>query len=167
MNLKIPSLLLLLIVMGAAFSGCTGPSTPSFPAPVLTPDPITPLKTQIPVTTLPAGEIARIRVDHFGMNPTTENIYEFVGTVLVNNGVYPSVQVILRYPDTQEYAFDAGGMGGSNATAKEFSLFPADRYKGLNPEKIIVLDGRQYVTLYRYEDGILSWVAMNSTEGPP
>lgn len=167
MNLKITSLLLILIAMGAAFSGCTGSSNTSARAPVLTPDPITPVKTTSPVTPLPAGEIARIRVDHFGMNPTTETIYEFMGTVMVNKAVYQSVQVILRYPDTQEYVSDIGGMGGSNPTVKEFALFPADRYKGINPEKIIVLDGRRYGTVYRYEDGALSWVAMSDTEGSP
>lgn len=159
MNLKITSLFLILVIMGAVFSGCTGPSGTTPGAPALTPDPITPVKTPAPVTPLPVGEIARVRVDHFGMNPSTETIYEFVGTVMVSNGVYQSVQVILRYPDTQEYVSEIGGMGGSNPTAKEFSLFPADRYKGINPEKIIVLDGRRYGTVYRYENGVLSWVA--------
>jgi hypothetical protein len=81
----------------------------------------------------------------------------------VNNGPYQSVQVILRYPDSQEYAYDAGGMGGANATLKPFSLFPADRYKGTNPEKIIVLDGKRYGTEYRYENGVIAWIATADT----
>ena len=127
------------------------------------PDTITPVKTTTLITPLPVNEIARIRVDHFGMNPTTETIYEFVGKVQVNNGPYQSVQVILRYPDSQEYAYDAGGMGGANATLKPFSLFPADRYKGTNPEKIIVLDGKRYGTEYRYENGVIAWIATADT----
>jgi hypothetical protein len=97
------------------------------------------------------------------MNPATETIYEFVGKVQVNNGPFRSVQVILLYPDSQEYAYDAGGMGGANATLKPFSLFPADRYKGTNPEKIIVLDGKRYGTVYRYENGVIAWIATADT----
>jgi len=59
------------------------------------------------------------------------------------------VPVILRYPDSQEYACDAGGMGGADATLQPFFLFPDDRYKGTNPEKIIAPDGKRYGTEYR------------------
>jgi hypothetical protein len=69
------------------------------------------------------------------------------------------VQVILRYPDSQEYAYDAGGMGGSNATVRSFFLYPSDHYRGTNPEKIIALDGKRYATIYRYENGVLAWIA--------
>jgi hypothetical protein len=167
MNLEKTSLLFILIIMSAAFSNCTGSSGSSTRIPVVTPDPITPLRTTTPVTLFPVGEIARVRVDHFGMNPATETIFEFVGTVMVNSGVFRSVQVILRYPDSQEYIFDAGGMGGANPTAKAFSLYPADRYKGKNPEKIIVLDGIRYWTVYRYENGGLSWIAMAGNRTSP
>jgi hypothetical protein len=129
----------------------------------MTPDAITPVLTTTLLTRLPVNEIARITVEHFGMNPSTESIYEFVGKVQVNDGVYRSVQVILRYPDGQEYAYDTGGMGGSNATLKEFTLFPDDRYKGTNPEKILALDGKRYGTVYRYEDGVLAWIATSDT----
>jgi hypothetical protein len=69
------------------------------------------------------------------------------------------VQVILRYPDSQEYVYDAGGMGGANATLKPFFLYPADRYQGTNPEKIVALDGRMYGTVYDYNNGAVDWVA--------
>lgn len=167
MNLKTICSILLLTALLLAFSGCTATTGPAPQAAVLTPEPITPVRTATPVTPLPASEIARIKVDHFGMNPSTETIYEFVGTVQVNKGPYQSVQVILRYPDSQEYAYDLGGMGGSNRTIKEFSLFPDDRYKGTNPEKIIVLDGKQYATVYRYENGTLAWVAMTGSPSFP
>jgi hypothetical protein len=165
MNLKAPCpLFLLLLLTGmAAFSGCTSPPGTSPVATVTTPESITPLTTMTLETPQPMREIARIRVDHFGMNPTTGTIYEFVGKVQVNNGPYQSVQVILRYPDSQEYTYDAGGMGGANATLKPFSLFPADRYRRTNPEKIIALDGKRYGTVYRYENGALSWVATTDT----
>jgi hypothetical protein len=159
MNLKTTSILFLILAMLAVFSGCTATTGPTPLATVITPEPITPVKTTTLVTPLPVSEIARIKVDHFGMNPATESIYEFVGTLQVNKGPYQSVQVILRYPDSQEYAYDMGGMGGSNATLRQFSLFPADRYKGTNPEKIIALDGKRYGTVYRYEDGVLVWIA--------
>ena len=158
MDLKTTCILLLIIAGMAAFPGCTGTTGPA-QTPVLTPDTITLVKAPTLLTPVPAPEIARITVDHFGMNPSTGSIYEFVGMVQVNGGVYRSVKVILRYSDTQEYAYDAGGMGGSNQTIKPFSLFPDDRYKGTNPEKIIVLDGKRYITEYRYENGVLAWIA--------
>ena len=103
MNLRIPGFILLVLLAGlAAFSGCTGTPGAFPPTTVMTPDTITPLTTATLVTRLPSNEIARIKVDHFGMNPATESIYEFVGRVQVNDGVYQSVQVTLRYPDSQE-----------------------------------------------------------------
>jgi hypothetical protein len=168
MNLRIPSLILLILLAGlVAFSGCTGTTGPAPQTTLMTPDTITPVRTTTILTRLPVNEIARITVEHFGMNPSSDSIYEFVGKVQVSDRMYRSVQVILRYPDSQEYAYDAGGMGGSNATLKEFSLFPDDRYKGTNPEKIIALDGKRYGTVYRYENGILAWIAMSDNPASP
>jgi len=163
MNLKVTCMLLIVLTGLVASSGCSSSSGTVPKETVMVPDTITPVKTTTLITPLPVNEIARIRVDHFGMNPTTATIYEFVGKVQVNNGPYQSVQVILRYPDSQEYAYDAGGMGGANATLKPFSLFPADRYKGTNPEKIIALDGKRYGTVYRYENGVIAWIATTGT----
>lgn len=159
MNLKTTCIFLLIVAGQVVFSGCTGSTGAAPQTTIMIPDTITQVKTTTLPTPLPASEIARIKVDHFGMNPSTESIYEFVGTVQVNDGVYQSVQVLLRYPDSQEYTYDAGGMGGANQTLKPFYLYPADRYKGTNPEKIIVLDGKRYATVYRYENGILAWIA--------
>jgi len=159
MNLKIISILLLLIAGLLVFSGCTSTTGPTPQATVMTPEPITPLTTTTLITPLPVGEVARIRVDHFGMNTATDTIYEFVGKVQVSGGPYQSVQVILRYPDKQEYTYDVSGMGGANQTLKPFYLYPADRYKGTNPEKIIVLDGKKYGTVYDYDNGIVVWIA--------
>jgi hypothetical protein len=168
MRLILPCFILLLLLAGiVAFSGCAATTGPTPPATVMTPDPITPVKTTTLITRLPVNEVARIKVDHFGMNPSTDSIYEFVGTLQVNDGSYQSVQVILRYPDSQEYAYDLGGMGGSNQTLKPFSLFPADRYQGTNPEKIIALDGKRYGTVYRYENGIIAWIATPDNLSPP
>ncbi len=159
MNLKTICILLLLIAGLVAFSGCTATTGPTPQATVMTPEPVTPLTTTTLITPLPVNEIARIKVDHFGMNTATENVYEFIGRVQVSGGPYQSVKVILRYPDTQEYVYDAGGMGGSNATLKPFYLYPDDRYKGRNPEKIISLDGKQYGTKYRTENMVDYWIA--------
>jgi hypothetical protein len=159
MNLKTISLLFLILAGLVAFSGCTGTTGPSPQATVITPEPITPVKTTTLITQLPVNEIARIEVDHFGMNPSTETVYEFVGKIHVNGGPYQSVQVILRYPDSQEYTYDLGGMGGANATLKSFFIYPSDRYKGTNPEKNIALDGKKYGTVYDYNNGAVDWVA--------
>ena len=168
MNLSIPCLILLILLAGlVAFSGCTATTGPAPQATTMTPDTITPLMTTTIATRAPTNEIARITVDHFGPDPSTGDVYEFVGKVRVSNGMYQSVQVILRYPDGQEYAYDAGGMGGSNATIKQFSLFPDDRYRGTNPEKIIALDGKRYGTVYRYENGVLAWIAMSDNPVSP
>jgi len=142
-----------------ACTGCTATTGPTPASIVLTPEPITPVKATTPITPLPENEIARIQVNHFGMDPDTGTIYEFMGKVQTREGPYKSVQVLLLYPDNQEYSYDVGGMGGANATIKDFSLFPADRYKGTNPEKIIVLDGTRYGTVYKYEDGLIAWIA--------
>lgn len=159
MNLKTTCIFLLILAGLVAFSGCTSLTGPVPQTTVMTPDTITPVKTTTLVTPLPVNEVARITVDHFGMNPSTETVYEFVGKVQVDDGVYQSVQVILRYPDTQEYTYDAGGMGGANATLKPFYLYPADRYKGTNPGKIIALDGKRYGTVYNYDKGVTTWIA--------
>jgi hypothetical protein len=159
MDLKTIAIILLIIAGMAAFSGCTSTTGPTPQATVLTPDTITPVKTTLLITPLPVNEIARIEVGHFGMNPSTETVYEFVGKIHVSGGPYQSVQVVLRYPDTQEYTYDAGGMGGANTTLKPFYLYPADRYKGTNPEKIVVLDGKRYGTVYNYNDGVITWVS--------
>jgi hypothetical protein len=163
MNLKAPALLFFIAAAMAAFSGCTATTGPTPAATVLTPEPITPLTTTTPITPLPEGEIARIRQDHFGDDPSTGTVFEFRGKVQVRDTVYDSVQVILRYPDGQEYSSDLGTMGGSEPMIKEFALFPDDRYKGTNPEKIIVLDGKLYGTTYRYENGVIAWVATGKT----
>ena len=159
MNLKTIIILILVVALPAAFSGCTATTGPTPQSAVLTPEPVTPVKTTIPITPLPAGEIARIKVGHFGMDKDTATIYEFLGDVQVNNGPYHAVQVILLYPDGQEYASDIGGMGGANATIKPFYLYPDNRYKGTNPEKIIVLDGKKYGTAYRNENTVDFWIA--------
>lgn len=161
MNLQPIISIFFIIVVLVAFSGCTGSNGVSSATTIPTPDIITPVKaTPVPVTQLPASEVARITVEHFGLNPSTESIYEFLGKVQVDAGIYRSVKVVLRYPDMQEYVYDAGGMGGSNATVKPIYLYPDQRYMGTNPEKIIELDGRQYTTIYRYENGVLVWAAM-------
>jgi hypothetical protein len=159
MNLKTSCILLLLVAGLVAFSGCTATTGPTPQATVMTPEPITPVKTTTLITPLPVNEIARIKVDHFGMNPSTDSIYEFIGKIQVSGGPYQSVRVILRYPDSQEYVFDAGGMGGANATVKPFFLYPADRYKGTNPEKIVSLDSKKYGTVYRNENMVDFWIA--------
>ena len=166
MGPKSVSLPLVLVILAAVIAGCTSITEPNPPATILTPEPVTSLTTVVPVTSLPSGEIARIRVDHFGMNPSTETVYEFVGSLHMSGGPWQSVQVTLKYPDGQEYPADLGGMGGANATIKSFTIFPADRYKGTNPEKIISLDGRQYGTTYRYENGNIFWIATPATALP-
>ena len=159
MNLNVISVLLFLIAGLVAFSGCTSTTGPTPQATVMTPEPVTPLTTTTLITPLPVNEMARIEVDHFGMNQATETVYEFVGKIHINGGPYQSVQVILRYPDSQEYVYDAGGMGGANATLKPFFLYPADRYQGTNPEKIVALDGKMYGMVYDYNNGAVDWVA--------
>jgi hypothetical protein len=162
MNLKTIGLFHLLILAAlVASSGCTATTGPTLAAAVMTPEPLTPVKTTTPVTPLPVGEIARIKVDHFGMDETTATIYEFVGRVQIDNGPYQSVQVVLQYSDGQEYVYDAGGMGGANATIKSFYLYPDNRYNGKDFEKIIVLDGKKYGTKYNYDKGSIAWVATN------
>jgi hypothetical protein len=168
MNLKTTFILTLLLLTGlAVFSGCTATTGPTPQTTVMTPEPVTPLTPATLITALPVDEVARIQVDHFGLDPSNGDVYEFTGKVQVNDGVYHSVQVILRYPDGQEYTYNAGGMGGSNVTLKPFFIYPDNRYMGTNPDKIIALDGKRYHTIYRYEDGVLVWIATSDTVVTP
>src|SRR5512138_1896481 len=98
MNPRILLIPCILIAVLVAFSGCTG--SPAAPTPVVpTPDTITPVKTTpVLVTRLPASEVARITVGHFGLDPSNANVYEFIGKVQVDDGPYRSVRVILKYP---------------------------------------------------------------------
>ena len=160
MNLKTTFILTLLLLTGlAVFSGCTATTGPTPQTTVITPATL--------ITALPVDEVARIQGDHFGLDPSNGDVYEFTGKVQVNDGVYHSVQVILRYPDGQEYTYNAGGMGGSNVTLKPFFIYPDNRYMGTNPDKIIALDGKRYHTIYRYEDGVLVWIATSDTVVTP
>jgi len=164
MNPEIHRILLsLIVILLVVSSGCTTTTAPAPQTTVPVEDTIMPHPTATLVTRVPESEVARIVVGHFGMDPSTETVYEFVGTVGIGGGVYRSVEVVLRYPDTQEYVYEAGGMGGANQTIKPVFLFPADRYRGTNPEKIVVLDGKRYGTVYRYENGVLAWVATSDT----
>ena len=98
MNLKTILTLFLITAALVAFSGCTGSPGAATQATVPTPEAVTPVKTPgTLVTRLPSEEVARITVDHFGMNPSTEYIYEFIGKIQVDDGPYESVGVVLRY----------------------------------------------------------------------
>jgi hypothetical protein len=158
------------IVLAATLvtSGClqapAGSSTGSIPT--VTPLATAPVLTPVLETALPRVELARLQVDHFGLDPSGGNVYEFTGKVSISSGVYRSVAIIIRYPDGQEYSYDAGGMGGSNATIKPFFLYPGDHYRGQDPQKIIQLDSKRYGTVYRYENGVLAWVVATNTVLP-
>jgi len=80
----------------------------------------------------------------FGFDPTTGIVYSFKGDVSINSGTYNSVQVIIRYPNSQTYNYDAGPMGGSNPTIKPFFIFPDTRYKNDEPTFYIQLDKNKY-----------------------
>jgi hypothetical protein len=82
--------------------------------------------------------------------------------VSVYNGVYDAVRVIIMYADGQHYSYDAGGMGGSNATVKPFYLFPDKRYAGQNPEYYIQLGDTVYSTQYEYGNGGIIRIATSA-----
>ena len=142
-------------------SGCLQAPAGSPVVSVPTETPLAPIPVPTPVleTAVPRIEFARLQVDHFGLDPTAGDVYEFLGKVSIGPGAYNSVKVIVRYNDGQEYSYDAGAMGGSNVTIKPFFLYPGDHYRGQNPQKIIQLDNQRYGTVYRYENGIQVWVA--------
>lgn len=162
-----PLLVLAVLAASVAFAGCAATTGPTPPPVVLTPEPITPLQTETVITPLPLNERARITVDHFGLDPSAGDVYEFIGNLHVAGGPYASVQVILRYPDGQEYADDLGGMGGSEPTRKPFFIYPDNRYMGTNPEKIVALDGKRYPAEYRYENGVLVWIVTSGITPVP
>jgi hypothetical protein len=161
MKNRVRTLLFLLLILALLTAGCTrntgslpeGPDTPA-PGPVVTiPAP------QTAVTAVPARDLASIRSEGLRTDPGGGTIYEFTGNVLVHEGTYASVQVILRYPDGTEYAYDAGGMGGSNVTIKPFFLYPDPRFQPVSPEYLIGLDGIRYIAGYRYDNGKVLRVA--------
>ena len=81
---------------------------------------------------------------YFTGGTNTGSIFSFKGDVSINSGTYNSVQVIIRYPDTMEYNYDAGPMGGSNPTKKPFYIYPDNRYTYEKPTYFIKLDENKY-----------------------
>jgi len=151
---------LLLVMLVSA--GCVGSQTPAQSSKNETPVPVslTPTAHDTPNLNVPliSVELANIQSPGFTMDPTGIT-YEFFGKVAITSGTYNSVKVILRYPDGTEYSYDAGGMGGSNATRKDFTLFPDKSYKNQTPAYFIKLDSILYSTVYRYDNGGIMRVA--------
>ena len=83
-----------------------------------------------------------------------KDIYYFPGKVSIASGAFSSVKIILRYSDSQEYIFDAGGMGGSNPTVKQFILFPDLRYTGRQPKYYIKADDKEYEAISTDTNGL-------------
>jgi hypothetical protein len=111
------------------------------------------------VTAAPATELARIQQVSLGMDSGTGSVYRFSGIVSISGGIYTSVKVIMKYPDGTEYRFDAGSMGGANATAKNVIIYPDGRYQGQTAGYFISLDSNEYATTYQYTDGTIYRIA--------
>jgi len=95
-------------------------------------------------TPIPTYTIAYIESEGFTVDPTTNTIYQLNGKVYTSSGRYDNVEIILRYPNNEEFSQSVGGMGGANATVKEFKVILNDRVKKLVPDYFIKLNGKEY-----------------------
>ncbi len=100
------------------------------------------------------------------MDSGTGSIYRFQGILTISGGAYSSVKMIMQYPDGTEYVFDAGGMGGVHPAAKTVILYPDARYQFQTAKYFIVLDGKEYATVYKYTDGTIYRIATTDTAVP-
>jgi len=161
--MKKSTLALVVILLAGTIlaAGCIGSTVdpgpthqPSVTKP--TPQPLSPL-----VTRSPQRDLADILTDGSGFG--SRSIYQYTGKISVLNNTFPSVRILLRYPDGREYTFDAGAMGGSHASKQPFVIFPDDQYRGQVPQYIVLLDGNRYATTYHYADGITHRVATSGS----
>jgi hypothetical protein len=96
------------------------------------------------VTPVPPRALARILSRGLGYDPTAGTVYQMNGKIEIENGIYQSVGVILRYPDNDTFQSDVGGMGGSNFTRKDFRIVIHDRVNNQTPGLFVRLDAREY-----------------------
>jgi len=96
------------------------------------------------VTPVPPRTLARILSRGFGYDPTASTVYQMNGKIEIENGIYDSVGIILRYPDNDTYQSDVGGMGGSNFTRKDFRIVIHDRLSNKTPGVFVRLDAGEY-----------------------
>jgi hypothetical protein len=157
----------LVLILGLSLAvGCVG-FAPSgqvdLSATPLAPLPLTPVPAPVVVTAAAPTELAVIQSQGAGLNPGTGYVFEYPGNIEVVNGVYNSVEIVIRYSNGNEYRFDAGGMGGANLTLKPYDIFPPPSYLGQYPENFIILDGMRYSTIHQYTNGADWWVATSGT----
>ena len=148
--------------MYAAPSGAPAAAQPS-PPPAVTAPEETPGTI---VTAVPAMELARIQQQTLGTDSGTGSLYRFQGKLSISGGAYSSVRVIMQYPDGTRYAFDAGEMGGASPSVKTVNLYPDPRYQYQTAKYFIVLDRKEYATVYRYTDGTIYRIATTDTAVP-
>jgi hypothetical protein len=96
------------------------------------------------VTPVPPRTLARILSRGFGYDPTKSTVYQMNGKIEIENGIYESVGIILRYPDNDTFQSDVGGMGGSNFTRKDFRIVIHDRMSNQTPGVFVRLDAGEY-----------------------
>lgn len=91
--------------------------------------------------------IAQVISRGFGYDPTANIVYQMNGDIVLNDGIYDSVGIIIKYPDHDVYQIDVGGMGGANYTKKKFKIVLADRVVNQTPSFFIRLDTVEYPAL--------------------
>ncbi|MFA5268092.1 MAG: hypothetical protein WC379_08970 [Methanoregula sp.] len=95
-------------------------------------------------TPVPKKALAQILSKGFGYDPTKSTVYQMNGNIEIQNGVYDSVGVIIRYPDRDTYQIDLGGMGGSNITRKDFKIVLHERVINQTPNFFVRLGSMEY-----------------------
>jgi hypothetical protein len=166
---QVPVFFCILILL-SFIAGCTSTNSPGTVV-ATTPFPATGVTTPTEVsgtviTAIPSTELARIQQDLLGVASGTGSLYQFKGKLTTDGGTYKSVRVIMRYPDGQQYVFDAGNMGGASPTVKSFALFPDSSYQGQVAKYFIRLDGNEYATVYQYTDGTIYRIATSDSAVP-
>lgn len=108
------------------------------------------------VTPVPPRTLARILSRGFGYDPTKSTVYQMNGKIEIENGIYQSVGIILRYPDNDTFQSDVGGMGGSNFTRKDFRIVIDDRMSNQTPGVFVRFDSREYPAIMTDEKANVS-----------
>ena len=117
------------------------------------------------VTPVPLRTLARILSRGFGYDPTKSTVYQMNGKIEIENGIYESVGIILRYPDNDTYQSDVGGMGGSNFTRKDFRIVIHDRLSNQTPGVFVRLNSREFPAIETGEQANVSIYTVHEPVG--
>jgi hypothetical protein len=162
-----PYLLLVLAVLISA--GCVEEYDPNATV-TMTPAPV-PVTTAVVLTNTPVQtptpapeQMAYLANIKCGTGDIWGKDYHCNGDVRIRSGAARQVQVISRYPDNNTFASGIADLGGSDAIAKPFVIFPDLKYQGQNPDYFVRVDKTLYPVTWSGSMGT-AWSNTPGAEG--